>query len=119
METTSVPTEKGKTMREKLIELICSTEYGNGSLIGNNFQKGFIEKIADHLIANGVTIAKAEDLKRTASLDYEAEYEKLLEAHKRLCADYAELKHDHESMETEFVRMRAQLDIVYLIFGGK
>ena len=45
-------------MIEKLIELICSTEYGNGSLIGNNFQKGFIEKIADHLIANGVTIQK-------------------------------------------------------------
>ena len=43
--------------REKLIELIGSTEYGNGSLIGNNFQKGFIEKIADHLIANGVTLA--------------------------------------------------------------
>ena len=42
--------------REKLIELIGSTEYGNGSLIGNNFQKGFIEKIADHLIANGVTM---------------------------------------------------------------
>ena len=42
--------------REKLIELICSVEYGNGSLIGNNFQKGFIEKIADHLIANGVTV---------------------------------------------------------------
>ena len=42
--------------REKLIELICSTEYGNGSLMGNNFQKGFIEKIADHLIANGVTV---------------------------------------------------------------
>lgn len=43
-------------MREKLIELIGSTEYGNGSLIGNNFQKGFIKKIADHLIANGVTL---------------------------------------------------------------
>lgn len=42
--------------REKLIELIGSTEYGNGSLIGNNFQKGFIEKMADHLIANGVTV---------------------------------------------------------------
>lgn len=45
-------------MREKLIELIGTTEYGNGSLIGNNFQKGFIKKIADHLIANGVTIQK-------------------------------------------------------------
>ena len=45
------------TDREKLIEIISSTEYGNGSLIGNNFQQGFIGKIADHLIANGVTFA--------------------------------------------------------------
>lgn len=43
-------------VREKLVELICSTEYGNGSLVGNNFQKGFIEKIASHLIANDVTV---------------------------------------------------------------
>ena len=42
--------------REKLIEVLCSVKYGNGSLIGNNFQKGFIEKIVDHLIANGVTV---------------------------------------------------------------
>lgn len=39
-------------IKQKLIELICSTEYGNSSLIGNNFQKGFIEKIADHIIAS-------------------------------------------------------------------
>ena len=44
-------------MRDKLIELIGSTEYGKGSLVGNNFQRGFIEKIADHLIRHGVTIA--------------------------------------------------------------
>ena len=43
-------------VRGKLVELIGSTEYGNGSLVGNNFQKGFIEKIASHLIANGVTV---------------------------------------------------------------
>ena len=43
-------------VREKLVELIGSTEYGNGSLVGNNFQKGFIKKIATHLIANGVTV---------------------------------------------------------------
>ena len=41
---------------EKLMELIGSTEYGNGSLVGNNFQKGFIEKIASNLIAHGVTV---------------------------------------------------------------
>lgn len=45
-------------VREKLVELIGSTGYGNGSLVGNNFQKGFIEKIATHLIANGVTVQK-------------------------------------------------------------
>ena len=44
--------------REKLIELIGLTEYGNGSLIGTNFQQGFIEKIAAHLLANGVTMQK-------------------------------------------------------------
>ena len=43
-------------VREKLVELIGSTKYGNGPLVGNNFQKGFIEKIATHLIANGVTV---------------------------------------------------------------
>ena len=43
-------------VREKLVELIGSTEYGNGSLVGNKFQKGFIEKIATHLITNGVTV---------------------------------------------------------------
>ena len=43
-------------VREKLVELIGSTKYGNGSLVRNNFQKGFIEKIATHLVANGVTV---------------------------------------------------------------
>ena len=39
-------TEKGKTMREKLIKLLREVQY-----LG-----GLEEKIADHLIANGVTI---------------------------------------------------------------
>lgn len=43
-------------MREKLIELIGATHYGNNSLVGENFQEGFIAKIADNLIANGVEI---------------------------------------------------------------
>ena len=43
-------------VREKLVELIGSTKYGNGSLVRNNFQKGFIEKIATHLVDNGVTV---------------------------------------------------------------
>ena len=44
--------------REKLIEIIGLTEYGNGALVGKNFQRGFIGKIADHLIENGVTVQK-------------------------------------------------------------
>lgn len=43
-------------VRKKLVELIGSTEYGNGSLVGNNFQKGFVGKIASNLIAHGVTV---------------------------------------------------------------
>ena len=47
-------------VREKLLGLIGSTEYGNGSLVGKNFQKGFIEKIASNLIANGVTVQELD-----------------------------------------------------------
>ena len=45
-------------VREKLVELIGSTKYGieNRSTVKVNFQRGFIEKIADHLIAHGVTV---------------------------------------------------------------
>lgn len=43
---------------EKLIELIGGTRYGNEnrSSVGTNFQRGFIEKIANHLLANGVRL---------------------------------------------------------------
>lgn len=61
--------------REKLIKLICSTEYGNGSLIGKNFQKGFIEKIADNLIANGVTISvRCKDCKHSRVASFGERY---------------------------------------------
>ena len=49
-------------VREKLVELIGSIEYGNGSLVGKNFQKGFIEKIASNLIAHGVTVIPPEGI---------------------------------------------------------
>ncbi len=49
-------------MREKLIETLSSTKYGkdNASLVGDNFQIGFLEKIADHLIASGVTLRQSK-----------------------------------------------------------
>lgn len=40
----------------RLVDLIGSTEYGNRSLIGNNFRKGFLQTIADHLVDNNVTV---------------------------------------------------------------
>ena len=48
----SVPTEKGKTMREKLIELLDKVliKYDRGCL------PFVMNEIADHLIANGVTV---------------------------------------------------------------
>ena len=109
-------------MKEKLIKLInhCEKECQDWNCDDCMYDKCTdcgSQHIADVLIANGVAITRTEEC--TASLNYEAEYNKLLEAHKHLCGDYAELKHDYESMETEFVRMRAQLDIVHLIFGGK
>ena len=54
-----------------------------------------------------------------ADLNYESEYERLLRERDRLMAKYESLRSEKEAMETEFHRMRAQLDIVYLIFGGK
>lgn len=53
----------------------------------------------------------------TCGPNYEAMYNRLNEEHKRLCAEHEELRKDRDALETEFIRMRAQLDIVYLIFG--
>lgn len=51
--------------------------------------------------------------------DYEAEYHKAMELNAKLTAELEYVKKDYEAMEIEFGRMRAQLDIVHLIFGGK
>ena len=54
-QTISVPTEKGKTMREKLIELVRDSINwypGIARVVGENGTK----KIADRLIADGVII---------------------------------------------------------------
>lgn len=63
--------------------------------------------------------AYRKQCKETASLNYEAEYHRLEEAHKELCAKLACVTEECRAMETEFCRMRAQLDIVYLIFGKR
>ena len=48
-------------MREKLIELLESAE---SAVYWNSSDKGFIDKIADHLIANGVTFATDNNVGR-------------------------------------------------------
>ena len=104
-------------MRENLIELLkqcqkeCDETCCEQCIYDASFDCGN-EHVADFLIKHGVTITRAEDLKRAASRNYEAEYHELHHKYNLLYAD-------HQAMETEFVRMRAQLDIVHLIFGGK
>ena len=57
--------------------------------------------------------------KCTASLDYEAECDRLLRERDKMMAENDYLRTELKSMESECFRMRAQLDIVYLIFGGR
>lgn len=54
MQTISVPTEKGKKMREELIELV---ENARGNALWHNAPNP-AEYVADMLIAHGVTIEK-------------------------------------------------------------
>ena len=58
-----------------------------------------------------VQCAKNEELKKC--IDF------LQEENNKLRCENADLHQDYDSMETEFIRMRAQLDIVYLIFGKR
>ena len=62
---------------------------------------------------------KMEEKLATASLDYEAEYNRLLRERDKMMAENDYLRTELKSMESECFRMRAQLDIVYLIFGGR
>ena len=61
---------KRMTDNKKLIKLIGLTKYGSGSQIGKNFQAGFIEKIADHLIANGVTFLEWRNVAEEKPADF-------------------------------------------------
>ena len=59
--TISVHTEKGKTVREKLIDVL-----GDFPLYPSTMRKAWmpqaVEKLADHLIANGVTVQDVPDI---------------------------------------------------------
>ena len=55
----------------------------------------------------------------TASLDYEAECDRLLRERDKMMKENDYLRTELKNMESECYRMRAQLDMVYLIFGCK
>lgn len=113
-------------MKEKLIELFmqCDNECDNDNCIKCKYadvsQCGK-HRLADILIANGVEFSPRpkKDENCTASLNYEAEYYRLLEERECLMAKMEFLRSEKESLESEFIRLRAQMDVVYLIFGGK
>jgi hypothetical protein len=56
---------------------------------------------------------------RTVGLNYEAEYNRLLDENKalreRMLSAEAKLKETYSEVE----KLRAQMDVVHLIFGGK
>lgn len=54
-----------------------------------------------------------------ADLDYKAEYKRKCEELAKAREEAERLRAEQESLESEFARMRAQLDIVCLIFGGQ
>lgn len=69
---------------------------------------------AQKAFEEGYAKGREEGKKITASIEHElsAKCNSLAEKNNRL-------REKLESMETEFFRLRAQMDIVYLIFGGK
>lgn len=55
---------------------------------------------------------------KCARPDYEDEYRRQLELNQRMSNEIQDMKAFFERQEREHAIMKAQLDIVYLIFGG-
>ncbi len=64
---------------------------------------------------NGYEQGQKDAHKETAS--FEAEHRELIQEREILMAKMDFLRSEKESLETELVRLRAQMDVVYLIFG--
>lgn len=54
---------------------------------------------------------------RTAGLNYEAEYNRLLEEHKKLCAELDYKNQLIKEKEDSLSILNAQMNVVHLIFG--
>lgn len=70
---------------------------------------------------DGYATGREEGRNITACIEAELSQkcEMLKAENAKLELENGDLREQFESMETEFFRMRAQLDIVHLIFGGK
>ena len=60
-----------------------------------------------------------EDQAKCVMPDWESEYHAACELNKRMSNEIQDMKGYFERQEREHAMMQAQLDIVYLIFGGK
>ena len=70
-------------VKEKLVELIRCADYhpckGAVRTIGSKFSREFIEDIADHLIAHGVTVQECNIGDKIYRVDRERIYEKTIQ----------------------------------------
>ena len=67
MQTISVPTEKGKTMREKLMEIVCDALEDGCVGHCNHPHCNKVKNIADNLISNGVRLETKQATSEKAS----------------------------------------------------
>lgn len=51
--------------------------------------------------------------------DWESEYHRQLELNQKMSCEIRDMKNYFQGLEQQSAIMRAQLDIVYLIFGGR
>lgn len=60
-----------------------------------------------------------EDQGKCVMPDWESEYHRQLELNQMMSNEIQDMKNYFENMERNNALMKAQLDIVYLIFGGR
>ena len=95
-------------VREKLVELIKTSPREDGCIA--------IEDIADHLIANGVTMDVRE---KTEGINYEAEYNRMKEEMEKIKEENAYLRAELKNKEKELRYYYGFEEACKLIFGGE
>lgn len=60
-----------------------------------------------------------EDQAKCVMPDYKVEFEMMRDEHKKLCAEFFDMKQYFEKQAIENEIMKAKLEMVYLIFGRR